>query len=113
VPLHDLLLRDTKHYNLFEKKVVISQVTVPSFEFSTAHADEIGVKVEALREETGADFFVALFTNVFENASDLFAAADEVNLAKMGMADQPKRLEGVMSRKKDFLPQFGNMLRNL
>lgn len=113
VPLHELLLRDTKHYNLFEKSVVISQVTVPSFEFSASHADEIRAKVGALREETGADFFVALFTNVFENASDLFAAADEVNLAKMGMAEQPKRLDGVMSRKKDFLPQFGNMLRHL
>ncbi|EJG06847.1 CBS domain containing protein [Methanofollis liminatans DSM 4140] len=113
VPLHELLLRDTKHYNLFEKSVVISQVTVPSFEFSASHAGEIRANVAALREETGADFFVALFTNVFENASDLFAAADEVNLAKMGMAEQPKRLDGVMSRKKDFLPQFGNMLRRL
>ncbi|MDK2974896.1 MAG: manganese-dependent inorganic pyrophosphatase [Methanofollis sp.] len=113
VSLHDLLLRDTKHYNLFEKKVVISQVTVPSFEFSTVHADEIRVKVGALREEADADFFIVLFTNVFENASDLFAAAEEVNLAKMDMTDQPKRLDGVMSRKKDFLPGFGNMLRNL
>lgn len=113
VPLRDLLLRDTKHYNLFEKKVVIAQVTVPSFEFSTDHADEIKEQVVALRKETGSDFFVALFTNVFENGSDLFAAAEEGHLAKLGMADQPKRLPGVMSRKKDFLPQFGAMLRDL
>ena len=113
VPLRDLLLRDTKHYNLFDKKVVISQVTVPSFEFSTAHAAEIREKVNALRQETGSDFFVALFTNVFENGSDLFAAAESGHLAKMGIADQPRRLPGVMSRKKDFLPQFGNMLRDL
>jgi manganese-dependent inorganic pyrophosphatase len=113
VPLRDLLLRDTKHYNLFEKKVVISQVTVPSFEFSTVHAAEIREKVNALRQETGSDFFVALFTNVFENGSDLFAAAESGHLAKMGIADQPRRLPGVMSRKKDFLPRFGNMLRDI
>lgn len=113
VPIHDLLLRDTKHYDLFEKKVVIAQVMVPSFEFSTVHADEIKEKIIALRKETGSDFFVALFTNVFENGSDLFAAAEEGHLAKLGMTEQPRRLPGVMSRKKDFLPQFGSMLRDL
>jgi manganese-dependent inorganic pyrophosphatase len=88
-------------------------VTVPSFEFSTVHAAEIREKVNALRQETGSDFFVALFTNVFENGSDLFAAAESGHLAKMGIADQPRRLPGVMSRKKDFLPRFGNMLRDI
>ncbi|TAJ45025.1 putative manganese-dependent inorganic diphosphatase [Methanofollis fontis] len=113
VPLRELLMRDTKHYELFGRKVVIAQVTVPSFAFSEERADEIRELVTDLRQETGADFFVALFTNVFENGSDLFAAADEVNLAKCEMNTQPLRLPGVMSRKKDFLPHFGNMLRNL
>lgn len=113
VSVHDLLLRDTKHYNLFDRAVVIAQVIVPSFEYSTEKAGEIREVLEALRAEAGADIFVALFTNVFENASDLFAAADEVTLAKLGVTGQPMRLENVMSRKKDFLPQFGNMLRGL
>ncbi|QSZ66307.1 putative manganese-dependent inorganic diphosphatase [Methanofollis aquaemaris] len=113
VPLHDLLLRDTKHYNLFDRAVVIAQVIVPSFEYSTERAGEIRGVLEGLRAEAGADIFIALFTNVFENASDLFAAADEVTLAKLGMTGQPMRLENVMSRKKDFLPKFGNMLRGL
>lgn len=111
--VHDLLLRDTKHYNLFDRAVVIAQVIVPSFEYSTGKAGEIRGVLEALRAEAGVDIFVALFTNVFENASDLFAAADEVTLAKLGVNGQPMRLENVMSRKKDFLPQFGNMLRGL
>jgi manganese-dependent inorganic pyrophosphatase len=31
----------------------------------------------------------------------------------MDLRDQPVRLEGVMSRKKDFIPKFGHMFRQL
>lgn len=32
-------------------------------------------------------------------------------ISKMGYRDQPQRMEGLMSRKKDFLPRFGQILR--
>jgi manganese-dependent inorganic pyrophosphatase len=43
----------------------------------------------------------------------LFAAGDQPILSTLGYEHQPVLLQGVMSRKKDFLPSFGQKLRNL
>jgi manganese-dependent inorganic pyrophosphatase len=113
IPLEDLLERDTKRYALFGKDVVVAQVMAPSFAFSEEHAAEIRRTIGLKRTRHGADIFAVLFTNIFDNASDLYVAADESTLARLDMRIQPQRLNGVMSRKKDFLPHFGEMLRKL
>ncbi|MDN7025115.1 putative manganese-dependent inorganic diphosphatase [Methanoculleus sp. FWC-SCC1] len=108
----ELLTRDMKRYNLFGKTVMIAQVMVSTFDYSESHANEVLQTLERLRASTGVDCFIALFTNVFANASDLFAAGEDTCLKRLDLQDQPHRLEGVMSRKKDFLPQFGQMFKN-
>lgn len=113
VPLEELLRKDTKRYHLFGREVVIAQIMVPSFAFGEAHAEKIARELALLRETGGVDIYAVLLTNVFENGSDLFIASDEATLSRLGWADQPVRLDGVMSRKKDFLPRFGSMLREL
>ncbi len=111
--LEEILTRDTKRYVLFGKNVMISQVMVPSFEYSEKHFEEIRAKIDHLRKAMGIDCFFALFTNVFENASELFVSGDAVCLNKVGAQKQPVRLKQVMSRKKDFLPKIGHLLRNI
>jgi manganese-dependent inorganic pyrophosphatase len=113
LPREELLTRDMKRYNLFGHSIMVSQVMTSSFAFSKTHAEEIREELERLRSTTGVDCFFALFTNVFSNASDLFAAGDEACLTKLDLRDQPVRLDGVMSRKKDFIPRFGQMFREL
>ena len=113
LPKEELLTRDMKRYNLFGRSIMVSQVMTSSFAFAESHADEIRTGLEHLRTTTGVDCFFALFTNVFSNASDLFAAGDEACITKLDLRDQPVRLEGVMSRKKDFIPKFGQMFRQL
>ncbi|NYT06245.1 MAG: putative manganese-dependent inorganic diphosphatase [Methanomicrobiales archaeon] len=111
--IEELLTRDMKRYQLFGKNIMISQVMVPSFAYPQHNRDAILLEVGRLRDSTGSDAFAALFTDIFENASDLFLAADDAMLAALGYGAQPVRLEGVMSRKKDFLPDFGQKIRNL
>jgi manganese-dependent inorganic pyrophosphatase len=113
VPLEELLRKDTKRYHLFGREVVIAQIMVPSFAFGEAHSEKIARELALLRETGRVDIYAVLLTNVFENVSDLFIAADEATVSRLGWADQPVRLEGVMSRKKDFLPRLGSMLRQL
>ena len=113
LPKDELLTRDMKRYNLFGRSIMVSQVMTSSFEFAENHADEIRAELDRLRTAMGVDCFFALFTNVFSNASDLFAAGDEACIAKLELRDQPARLEGVMSRKKDFIPKFGHMFRQI
>jgi manganese-dependent inorganic pyrophosphatase len=111
--IEELIKKDMKRYNLFSKDVAISQVMVPSTEFTTRHGDEIRSLIQKLRVLMEVDVFVVLITSVYENGSDLFASGDDYTLQRLNYDDQPIRLEGVMSRKKDFLPQFGQMIRGL
>jgi manganese-dependent inorganic pyrophosphatase len=112
-PLSDILSRDTKRYSLFGREVVISQVMMASDAFLQGRRDEIRTILEQLRKEDAADLYLCLFTNVIENHSHLFAAGDLSVLASLGLDAQPVHLPGVMSRKKDFLPVFGQKLRDI
>ncbi|HQP83432.1 MAG TPA: putative manganese-dependent inorganic diphosphatase, partial [Methanoregulaceae archaeon] len=112
-PLPALLSRDTKRYSLFAREVVISQVMMASDEFLQGRNDEIRAVLERLRKEEAADLYLVLFTNVIGNHSHLFAAGDLGVLSSLGLDPQPVHLPGVMSRKKDFLPEFGQKLRDL
>ena len=111
--IEELLMRDTKKYELFGKRLIIAQVMVPSFSFSQAHTDEIRRELARLRMQQGVDFYLGMFTSVVENGSDLFAAAESQLLTGLGLRDQPVRLKTMMSRKKDLLPWFGKKLRSL
>ncbi len=112
-PLPELLSRDTKRYSLFGREVVISQVMMASDEFLGSRESEIKNVLERLRKEDAADLFLVLFTNVIGNHSHLFAAGDHSVLSALGYEEQPVLFKGVMSRKKDFLPPFGQKLRDL
>jgi manganese-dependent inorganic pyrophosphatase len=111
--IEELLMRDTKQYELFGKRLIIAQVMVPSFSFPLAHMDEIRLELGRLRERQGVDFYLGMFTSVVGNASDLFAAADSQLLTRLEIRNQPVRLPNMMSRKNDLLPWFGEKLRAL
>jgi len=113
VPLSQIIGRDTKGFTLSARNVVISQVMVPSFSWNRERSGAILGELAALRAGTGTDLAVVLFTNVMENASDIYAAGDSSLLGKIFGTGMPVRFEGVMSRKKDFLPWLGDRLRGI
>jgi manganese-dependent inorganic pyrophosphatase len=110
---HDLLTADTKHYTLFGRDVIIAQVMTASDDYALTRADEVRNELEVLRKEFGVHLYLVLFTNVMGNTSYLLAAGDKNTLLGLEYTVQPVRLDGVMSRKKDFLPVFGQKLRLL
>jgi len=111
--IEELLMRDTKRYDLIKKKVIIAQVMVPSFDFTRANADEIHKELIRLRVQQGVDFYLGMFTSIVENGSELFIAAESPLLTKLELRNQPIRLGNMMSRKKDILPWFGEKLRQV
>jgi manganese-dependent inorganic pyrophosphatase len=84
---------------------------VPAFAWNRARDNAITAALEKARVEAGATLSLALFTNVLENASDLYGAGDAALLHQLFGEPLPARLPGVMSRKKDFLPWLGEKLR--
>lgn len=111
VPQDELMIRDTKEYNLSGKRVVIAQVLTPSYEYAQNHTDEIYAALHRKLHEPGApDIYIALYTSVSEMGSDMFAVSDEITMTSMHWAKTPMHLPGIVSRKKDFVPHFGRML---
>jgi manganese-dependent inorganic pyrophosphatase len=111
VPLATILSRDTKEFDLSGRKVIISQVMVPSFSWNAERALDIDKELRAIQEKSGADLVLALFTSVMDNASDCNGAGDTGLLTAIFERPLPVHLDGVMSRKKDFLPWLGEKLR--
>jgi manganese-dependent inorganic pyrophosphatase len=109
--LKTILARDTKEFELSERKVLISQVMVPSFAWNRERAGEIQAEILSMKEAGEADIVLVLFTSVMDNASDCYGEADPELLSLLFGKALPVHLDGVMSRKKDFLPWLGAKLR--
>jgi manganese-dependent inorganic pyrophosphatase len=65
-----------------------------------------------MRSGSKADLALVLFTSVMENASEVYGDAGTDVLLSIFGRELPVKLEGVMSRKKDFLPWLGAKLRD-
>ena len=110
----ELLDRDTKEYTLSGKRVVVAQILTPSYEYARSAVDDIYAALrEKMQEPNAPDMYIALYTSVAEMGSDMFAVADEATMMKMHWGKEPLHLEGVVSRKKDFVPHFGRILANI
>ncbi len=93
-PLEIILARDTKEYILSEKKVVISQVMVPSFAWNHERDEAIRAELARMKATSGSAMVLVLFTNVLEKSSDLHGIADPDLLQDIFGEDLPVRLEG-------------------
>ena len=113
VPLAPLLTRDTKEFTISNRQVIIAQVMVPSFAWNRERSDTILAELAALQTSMKMDLAIALFTCVMENSSDVYGTADEALIQGVFGAGLPLRFEGMMSRKKDFIPWLGERLREL
>jgi len=109
--LEAILARDTKTFDLSKRNVLISQVMVPSFAWNQDRAGEVQAELVKMKIKTGSDLVLVLFTSVLDNASVCYGEADPDLLRVLFETSLPLRLDGVMSRKKDFLPWIGARLR--
>ncbi len=110
----ELIDRDTKEYTLSSKRVVVAQILTPSYEYVKSRRDEIYAALNAKLAETHApEVYIALYTSVADMGSDMFAVSRDRALVSALHWGDPLHLPGVVSRKKDFVPQFGRILENL
>jgi manganese-dependent inorganic pyrophosphatase len=112
VGVDELLARDMKEYEIAGVKLIIAQLMVPSSAWNRERDGIIFAGLRNLRERSGLDLALALFTDVLANASDLYASGDPALVKKVCGGRLPVRLDGMMSRKKDFLPWIGAKLKD-
>jgi len=112
-PIEDLIVRDIKDFTLQDRTVSIAQIMTGSREFADSNAKNIQNALTQYQTSHGYDISIVLVTDVIGQRSFLFAAGDYGLLTKLGYHNQPVILEGVMSRKKDFFPSFGQRFRQV
>jgi manganese-dependent inorganic pyrophosphatase len=113
ISLDDLLTRDTKRYKLAKLSIAIAQIMTASDSYHTKHGTEIMQRMAALRDHSGDDLHMVMFTDVLLQVSYLYISGSARLLMKLEYQEQPLILKNVMSRKKDLLPMIGKALRNL
>lgn len=113
VPIEELIVRDIKEFSLQDRTVSIAQIMTGSRDFADSSAKEIQEALSRYQAGNGYDMSIVLVTDVIGQRSFLFASGDHGLLSKLGYLDQPVVLEGVMSRKKDFFPSFGQRFRQV
>ena len=80
---------------------------VPSFAWNRERDAAIAAGLEKSRVGSNADISLALFTNVLENASDLYGAGDAAFLHDLFGADLPARLPALCREKRISFPGLG------
>ncbi|MDX8550149.1 putative manganese-dependent inorganic diphosphatase [Methanospirillum sp. J.3.6.1-F.2.7.3] len=113
VPIEELIVRDIKDFTLQDRTVSIAQIMTGSREFADSNIQIIQDSLTLYQMKYGYDISIVLVTDVIGQRSFLFAAGDHGLLTKLGYQNQPVILEGVMSRKKDFFPSFGQRFRQV
>jgi manganese-dependent inorganic pyrophosphatase len=113
IPLYDLLTRDTKRYKLVKLSITIAQIMTASDSYHKKNETEIMQKIGALRDYSGDDLYMAMFTNVLSQVSYLYISGSAHLLTRLEYQKQPLILKNVMSRKKDLLPMVGKAVANL
>ncbi|PWR73298.1 putative manganese-dependent inorganic diphosphatase [Methanospirillum stamsii] len=113
VPVEELIVRDIKDYTLQDRTVSIAQIMTGSKDFALQNDRTIRDSLSQYQTMHGYDLSIVLVTDVIGQTSFLFASGDSGLVNKMGYQKQPVVLEGVMSRKKDFFPVFGQRFRQV
>lgn len=113
VPIRELIVRDVKEYTLQGRNVSIAQIMTDSDQFPQKNKNEIHDALDNFQAGHGYVVSIVLVTDVIDQRTYLFAAGTPDLLEKLGYAEQPVLLEGVMSRKLDFFPSFAQTFEQI
>ncbi|OAA31434.1 hypothetical protein AT15_08025 [Kosmotoga arenicorallina S304] len=112
---YEVVSKDVKQYIIGDYNILIAQVMVMDMEQVKKRQSEFKDALKELYNRSKADVAFLLFTNVPKNQSEVWVEGNGEIIEKAFKVHLDENntvvLKGVMSRKKDFLPQIGEVLR--
>ncbi len=105
----DLVQTDFKRYESGNLKFAVTQIELSNFTQLDERLEELRTALESMRSTNGLDFVVLMATNVVASSSRLLLSGEVPQLDSL---PYPKRMDGtraadgVVSRKKQLLPQL-------
>ncbi len=109
-PIRELVERDYKDFNMSGKKVGIGQLEVVDLSILDGVKDDLAKDIKALKEEGGRHSVFLLLTDIMKEGSEMLIASDDESVVEKAFGKAPEGgrvwLDGVMSRKKQVVPNF-------
>ncbi|MCP3927147.1 MAG: manganese-dependent inorganic pyrophosphatase [Desulfobacterales bacterium] len=109
-PARELVLRDYKDFDMNGKKVGIGQLEVVDLSILDGVKADLAKDIAALKEEGGRHSVFLLLTDIIKEGSEMLVASDDESVVEKAFGSAVKDgkvyLDGVMSRKKQVVPNF-------
>jgi manganese-dependent inorganic pyrophosphatase len=109
-PARELVLRDYKDFDMSGNKVGIGQLEVVDLSILDGIKPELAEDIKALKTEGGRHSVFLLLTDIMKEGSEMLIASDDESVVQKAFGTAPEGgkvwLEGVMSRKKQVVPNF-------
>jgi len=109
-PARELVLRDYKDFDMSGNKVGIGQLEVVDLSILDSVKPELAEDIKALKTEGGRHSVFLLLTDIMKEGSEMLIASDDESIVQKAFGTAPEGgkvwLEGVMSRKKQVVPNF-------
>ncbi|MBC2695586.1 MAG: manganese-dependent inorganic pyrophosphatase [Desulfobacteraceae bacterium] len=109
-PARELVLRDYKDFDMSGNKVGIGQLEVVDLSILDSVKPALAEDIKALKTEGGRHSVFLLLTDIMKEGSEMLIASDDESVVQKAFGIAPEGgkvwLEGVMSRKKQVVPNF-------
>ena len=109
-PARELVLRDYKDFNMNGNKVGIGQLEVVDLSILDSVKPALAEDIKALKTEGGRHSVFLLLTDIMKEGSEMLIASDDPSVVEKAFGIAPAEgkvwLDGVMSRKKQVVPNF-------
>ncbi len=109
-PARELVLRDYKDFDMSGNKVGIGQLEVVDLSILDSVKPALADDIKALKTEGGRHSVFLLLTDIMKEGSEMLIASDDEAVVQKAFGIAPEGgkvwLEGVMSRKKQVVPNF-------
>ena len=109
-PVRELVKRDYKNFDMNGNKVGIGQLEVVDLSLLDSVKGDLAKDIQALKDEDSNHSVFLLLTDIMKEGSEMLIVSDDASVVEKAFgvkpADGKAWLDGVMSRKKQVVPNF-------
>ena len=109
-PARELVLRDYKDFDMSGNKVGIGQLEVVDLSLLDSVKPALAEDIKALKEEGSRHSVFLMLTDIIKEGTEMLIASDDPSVVEKAFGAAPAEgkvwLDGVMSRKKQVVPNF-------
>ncbi|HKK33505.1 MAG TPA: manganese-dependent inorganic pyrophosphatase [Desulfomicrobiaceae bacterium] len=109
-PARELVLRDYKDFDMSGNKVGIGQLEVVDLSILDACKADLAADIAKLKAEKGNHSVFLLLTDIMKEGSEMLIVSDDESVVEKAFGAKPEAgkvwLDGIMSRKKQVVPNF-------